>query len=77
MSSAIDATVRPRYGSMCAATATPRLSADATIACMRRSSGDPFPHHDTAISSIPAERISLICASITSLSEDEYRPIAG
>ena len=71
MSFAIDATVRPWYGSMCAATMTPRLRAALTIAGSRRSSGEPFPHHDTAISSIPAARISLICASITSLSDDE------
>ena len=43
MSAAIDSTVRPRYGSMCAATSTPRLFAALTIAGMRRSSASPAP----------------------------------
>ena len=58
MSASVDATVRPRYGSMCAATDSPCRRAAPSSCGSRRSSRESRPHQDVITTPMPAPAIS-------------------
>jgi hypothetical protein len=71
MSAAVDAGVRPPYGSRWIATSSPKRRAASATSGRRSASGEPSPHQETTIVPIPVARISRICAATSFAFEDE------